>query len=67
MNRRCILAATNVGMYWPKHSLLRKRGTVVLEYLDEVPSDLQTKSFVKYIEENIEKASNALMEEAILK
>ena len=23
MNRRCILAATNVGMYWPKHSLLR--------------------------------------------
>ena len=35
MNRRCILAATNVGMYWPKHSLLRKRGTVVLEYLDE--------------------------------
>ena len=54
MNRRCILAATNVGMYWPKHSLLRKRGTVILEYLDEVPSGLKTKSFVRYIEENIE-------------
>jgi len=67
MNRRCILAATNVGMYWPKHSLLRKRGTVFLEYLDEVPSGLKTKSFVRYIEENIENASNALIEEAISK
>ncbi|MDA9927270.1 1-acyl-sn-glycerol-3-phosphate acyltransferase, partial [Amylibacter sp.] len=67
MNRRCILAATNVGMYWPKHSLLRKRGTVILEYLDEVPSGLKTKSFVRYIEENIENASNALIEEAISK
>lgn len=67
MNRRCILAATNVGMYWPKHSLLRKRGTVILEYLNEVPSGLKTKSFVRYIEENIENASNALIEEAISK
>ncbi|MDC1289573.1 1-acyl-sn-glycerol-3-phosphate acyltransferase [Amylibacter sp.] len=67
MNRKCILAATNVGMYWPKHSLLRKRGTVILEYLDEVPSGLKTKSFVRYIEENIENASNALIEEAISK
>ena len=67
MNRRCILAATNVGMYWPKHSLLRKRGTVILEYLDEVPSGLKTKSFVRYIEENIENASNALIEEATSK
>ena len=67
MNRRCILAATNVGMYWPKHSLLRKRVTVILEYLDEVPSGLKTKSFVRYIEENIENASNALIEEAISK
>lgn len=67
MNRKCILAATNVGIYWPKHSLLRKRGTVILEYLGEVPSGLQTKGFVKYIEENIENASNALIEEAISK
>ena len=66
MNRRCILAATNVGMYWPKHSLLRKRGTVILEYLDEVPSGLKTKSFVRYIEENIENASNAPFDEAYI-
>ena len=44
-----------------------RRGTVILEYLDEVPSGLKTKSFVRYIEENIENASNALIEEAISK
>jgi 1-acyl-sn-glycerol-3-phosphate acyltransferase len=63
MDRRCVLAATNVGIFWPKHSLLRKRGTVILEYLDEVPTNLETKEFVNYMQEKIEKASDRLMAE----
>ena len=52
-----------MGVFWPKHSLLRKRGTVILEYLDEVPINLETKEFVNYMQEKIEKASDRLMAE----
>lgn len=64
MGRPCVMAATNVGIFWPKHSLLRKRGTAVLEYMDTVPADLELTDFVNYMEEGIESASDALNEEA---
>jgi 1-acyl-sn-glycerol-3-phosphate acyltransferase len=64
MERPCVLAATNVGVFWPKHSLLRKRGTAVLEYLEEVPAGLELTDFVNYMEEEIESASDRLMAEA---
>ena len=64
MERPCVLAATNVGIFWPKHSLLRKRGTAVFEYLDEVPADLELSDFVNYMEEAIESASDKLNTEA---
>jgi 1-acyl-sn-glycerol-3-phosphate acyltransferase len=64
MERPCVMAATNVGLFWPKHSLLRKRGTAVLEYLGQVPADLELSDFVNYMEEGIESASNTLSEEA---
>ena len=64
MERPCVMAATNVGIFWPKHSLLRKRGTAVFEYLDEVPADLELTDFVNYMEEAIESASDKLNIEA---
>ncbi len=64
MGRPCVMAATNVGNFWPKHSLLRKRGTAVLEYLDTVPADLELSDFVNYMEDAIETASDALSKEA---
>ena len=64
MERPCVMAATNVGMLWPKHSLLRKRGTVVIEYLGTVPEGLALSDFVSYLEEHIETASDRLMSEA---
>jgi len=64
MERTCILAATNVGVFWPKHSLLRKRGTAILEYLEPVPEGLELDGFVSHMEDKIETASDALMAEA---
>lgn len=64
MERTCILAATNVGVFWPKHSLLRKQGTAVIEYLEPVPESLELTDFVNYMEETIETASDKLLEEA---
>jgi 1-acyl-sn-glycerol-3-phosphate acyltransferase len=64
MERPCVMAATNVGNFWPKHSLLRKRGTAVLEYMGEVPAGLELTEFVSYMEETIEAASDRLSAEA---
>ncbi|KAB7614786.1 1-acyl-sn-glycerol-3-phosphate acyltransferase [Amylibacter sp. SFDW26] len=60
----CIPVATNAGVLWPKHGLLRKRGNVVFEYLEPMPKDLSVEDFTKELEARIEPASNALMAEA---
>lgn len=64
MKRPAVMAATNVGMFWPKRSLLRKRGVAVLEYFEPVTADMALSEFVAYMEETIETASDKLMAEA---
>lgn len=64
MGKPCIPVATNTGVMWPKHSLLRYPGTAVIEYLDPMPEGLKLEAFTKELEARIEPASNALMAEA---
>ena len=60
----CIPAATNVGVFWPRASLMRHPGTAVVEFLQPVPAGLSQDDFTKNIEETIERHSNRLMREA---
>jgi 1-acyl-sn-glycerol-3-phosphate acyltransferase len=60
----CIPAATNVGVFWPRHGLMRKPGLAVVEFLREIPPGLSTEDFMAAIEAVIEGASDRLMEEA---
>jgi 1-acyl-sn-glycerol-3-phosphate acyltransferase len=60
----CIPAATNVGVFWPRHGLMRKPGVAVVEFLREIPPGLSTEDFMAAIETVIEGASDRLMEEA---
>ena len=55
--------ATNVGVIWPRRGILRRSGLAVIEFLPRIESGLDTKGFMKLIENNIEKKSNELMEE----
>lgn len=64
MERPVKLAATNVGVYWPKRGLWRKPGVAVVEYLDWLPEGLSIEEATKHMEQEIETASNRLMEEA---
>lgn len=64
MGKPCIPAATNAGVIWPKHSILRRPGIAVIEYLEPMPGGLGLEAFTKALETQIEPASNALMEEA---
>lgn len=59
-----VLAATNVGHYWPKRSLLRHPGTAVVEFLETMPAGLARDEVGRRMEEIIETASDRLSEEA---
>lgn len=60
----CIPAATNVGLFWPRHGFLRKPGLAVVEFLDPIAPGLDNDAFMQKLESSIEEASDALMAEA---
>lgn len=60
-------AATNVGVYWPRRSLLRKPGLAVVEFLPPIEPGLGARAFMERVEHDVETASDRLMAEAGLK
>jgi len=64
LGQTCVPAATNVGLFWPKRGILRKKGHAVIEYLDPIPAGLEQKSFMAQLETQVEQCSNALMRDA---
>ena len=60
----CYPAATNVGVFWPRHGLMRKRGLAVVEFLPPIQPGLKTDAFMAKLEEEVETASDRLMAEA---
>ena len=57
-------AATNVGVFWPRHGLLRKPGLAVVEFLDPIQPGLEMEDFMARMEQEVETHSDRLMEEA---
>ena len=64
MDMACVPAATNVGVFWPRHGIMRRPGMAVVEFLDPLPEGLPQAMFRQLMERNIETASNRLMREA---
>lgn len=64
LGQDCVPAATNVGVFWPRHGLLRKPGVAVVEFLPRVARGAAPDKFVAGLEAAIETASNRLMAEA---
>ena len=56
--------ALNTGVFWPRRSILRYPGTIVVEILDPVPPGLKRNEARKIIEERIETACARLIAEA---
>jgi 1-acyl-sn-glycerol-3-phosphate acyltransferase len=56
--------ALNSGMFWPRHSILRYPGTIVVEFLDPIPPGLPRDEFMKRLQSAIESASTRLSDEA---
>jgi len=64
LGQTCVPAATNVGVFWPRHGLLRKPGVAVVEFLEPIPPGIEARPFMKRIESEIEGAADRLMLEA---
>ena len=60
----CVPVALNSGLFWPRRSLTRRPGTIVVEFLDPIPPGLPKAEFLKRLTEAIETASNRLLAEA---
>ena len=56
--------ATNSGVCWPAHGLIRKPGTIVYEALPPIEPGLDSKVLLKRLEGELEAGSNDLLEEA---
>jgi 1-acyl-sn-glycerol-3-phosphate acyltransferase len=64
LGQTCIPAATNVGLFWPRHGILRQPGLAVLEFLPPIQPGLPVPDFMKQMESTVESASLALMRQA---
>lgn len=60
----CVPVATNVGVLWPRHGILRKQGTAVVEFLEPIPPGLGRDDFLLELETRVETRSDSLMQEA---
>lgn len=60
----CALAATNVGVFWPRTGIFRKPGLAVVEFLAPIEPGLGNDAFLAEMETRIEAASDQLLVEA---
>jgi 1-acyl-sn-glycerol-3-phosphate acyltransferase len=60
----CVPLALNSGLFWPRRSLMRYPGTIVIEILEPVPAGLPRAEARRLIQSSIETACAGLMAEA---
>jgi 1-acyl-sn-glycerol-3-phosphate acyltransferase len=60
----CVPLALNSGLYWPRRSLMRYPGTIVVEFLPPIPPGMPRKAFKAELERRLEDASARLIAES---
>lgn len=60
----CTPVATNCGMFWPPHGIVRRPGVAVYQFLPPIEPGLERAEFMRALEERIETATDALVSEA---
>jgi 1-acyl-sn-glycerol-3-phosphate acyltransferase len=60
----CIPVALNSGLFWPRRSVMRYPGTIVVEFLEPIPPGLNRAEFSQRLQDVIERASDRLLAEA---
>ncbi|HEY4141807.1 MAG TPA: lysophospholipid acyltransferase family protein [Pseudolabrys sp.] len=60
----CVPIALNSGLFWPRRSILRHPGTVLVEVLDPIMPGLSKDEFFKRLQHEIETATTRLIAES---
>jgi 1-acyl-sn-glycerol-3-phosphate acyltransferase len=60
----CVPLALNSGLFWPRRSLLRYPGTILVEALEPIPPGLDARSFLARLQNVLEEATNRLIRES---
>lgn len=63
LGQDCIPVALNIGIFWPKRSILRKPGTAIVEFMNPISKGKPVKEFMALMENAIEMRSDELMTE----
>lgn len=61
----CTPVALNAGLFWPRRSMLRPPGRVVIEFLPAIGPQPDKRAFLEALERAIESATEALIAEAL--
>ena len=59
----CVPIALNSGLFWPRRSIRRLPGTVLVEVLDPIAPGLDKEAFFKRLQDEIEAATARLIDE----
>ena len=60
---RCVPIALNSGLFWPRRSIRRYPGTIVVEVLDPIAPGLDKQAFADLLQQGIETATARLVAE----
>jgi 1-acyl-sn-glycerol-3-phosphate acyltransferase len=59
----CVPVALNSGLFWPRRSILRHPGTVIVEILDPIMPGLEKDEFFRRLQSELEAATSRLIDE----
>jgi 1-acyl-sn-glycerol-3-phosphate acyltransferase len=59
----CTPMATNSGVHWPAHGVLRRPGVIVYEFLPPIPPGLSRAAFMRELQTRLETATSRLLTE----
>ena len=60
----CVPAALNSGLFWPRRSLMRRPGTIIVEFLPPIAPGFDRIGFLAHLQDTIEEASARLLQES---
>jgi 1-acyl-sn-glycerol-3-phosphate acyltransferase len=63
----CVPAALNSGLFWPRRSLVRLPGTIVVEFLPPIAPGFDRTGFLAHLQDTIEDASARLLQETVIR
>jgi 1-acyl-sn-glycerol-3-phosphate acyltransferase len=63
----CVPVALNSGLFWPRRTLRRYPGTVLVEVLDPIPPGLDKRAFLERLQSVLEEATARLVRESAIR